>query len=63
MSETQFAMTSDWMANGNVNDFVKAHPDANRLELVRFSFKVSPSSLQVHRRSDNLSSLQTSLGG
>ena len=27
-------MVSDWMANGNINDFVKAHPDTNRLELV-----------------------------
>ena len=34
MSESQFAMVSDWMANGNINDFVKAHPDTNRLELV-----------------------------
>ena len=36
MSDTQFAMISDWMVNGNINDFVKAHPDANRLELVGF---------------------------
>lgn len=34
MSETQFSMTSDWMVNGNINKFVKTHPDANRLELV-----------------------------
>jgi len=34
MSKAQFAMVSDWMANGNINDFVKARPDANRLELV-----------------------------
>ena len=34
MSEGQFAMVSDWMVNGNINDFVKAHPDTNRLELV-----------------------------
>ena len=48
MSETQFAMVSDWMADGNINDFVKAHPDANRLELVSVSFKISPSLLHVH---------------
>ena len=47
MSEVQFAMVSDWMVNGNVNDFVKAHPDANRLELVG-PLKVSRPSLQVH---------------
>ena len=34
MSETQFAMVSDWMVNGNLSEFVKAHPDVNRLELV-----------------------------
>jgi len=34
MSDTQFAMVSEWMVNGNINQFVKAHPDANRLELV-----------------------------
>jgi hypothetical protein len=39
MSENRFAMISDWMANGNINGFVKARPDANRLELVGFSFK------------------------
>jgi hypothetical protein len=48
MSEAQFIMVSDWMVNGNIKDFVKKHPDANRLELVGFSFNVSPSSLQVH---------------
>jgi hypothetical protein len=45
MSETQFAMISDWMVHGNINDFVKAHPDANRLELVCFSLRVSLSSI------------------
>jgi hypothetical protein len=45
MPETQFAMISDWMADGNINDFVKAHPDANRLELVSVSFEILPSFL------------------
>ena len=40
MSETHFAMVSDWMVNGNINDFVKARPDANRLDLVGLSLKV-----------------------
>jgi len=48
MTEAHFAMVWDWMANVNINDFVKAHPDANRLELVGFSFKVTPPSLQAH---------------
>lgn len=34
MSEAQFAMVSEWMVNGNINEFVKANPDANRLKLV-----------------------------
>jgi hypothetical protein len=41
MSETQFAMISDWMVNGNINDFVRAHPDANRLGLVGSLLKAS----------------------
>ena len=45
MTETQFAMVSEWMANGNVNEFVKAHPDADRLGLVGFQLKAFPSSL------------------
>ena len=35
---------SKWMDNGNINEFVKTHPDANRLKFVRFSFRSSPSS-------------------
>ena len=56
MSETRFAMISDWMANGNINDFVKARPDANRLELVGLLFEASLTSLRIHRHLDNLSS-------
>lgn len=29
-----FAMASEWMANGNIVEFIKAHRDANRFELV-----------------------------
>ena len=56
MSESQFAMVSDWMANGNINDFVKAHPDTNRLELVgltlsfRFKFIDDQISYLAERR-------------
>ena len=45
MSKNQFTMVSDWMVNGNIADFVKAHRDVDRLELVGYSFKVSPSSV------------------
>ena len=37
MCDNQFAMVSEWMADGNINEFVKAHRDANRFELVGFS--------------------------
>ena len=36
ISGNQFAMISDWMVNGNMSDFVKAHPDVNRITLVGF---------------------------
>jgi len=36
MDNYQFAMASEWMDNGNINEFVKAHRDVNRFELVGF---------------------------
>jgi hypothetical protein len=36
MTETHFAMVSEWMVNGKINEFVEAHPDADRLGLVGF---------------------------
>ena len=41
MNDSHFAMVSEWMENRNINEFVEANPDANRLELVSFPFKVS----------------------
>ena len=35
MTETQFAMVSKWMTNGNINEFVATHREANRFKLVR----------------------------
>jgi len=29
-----FAMVSEWMASGDINEFVKTHPEADRLKLV-----------------------------
>lgn len=34
MSGKHFAMASEWMVNGNVNEFIKANPDADRFRLV-----------------------------
>ena len=62
MTGTQLAMVSEWMPNGNINEFLRAHPDADQLELVRGPFSVS-SSLRVHRQSDDFPSLGTSLEG
>ena len=36
MSSNQFTMVSEWMVNGNINEFIKVHRDANRFELVGF---------------------------
>jgi len=35
------AMISEWMVGGDIKKFLKANPDADRLKLVCFSFKVS----------------------
>ena len=40
MTETRFVMVSEWMERGDINEFVKANPDADRLGLVRFLFMV-----------------------
>ena len=38
MANKQFAMASEWMVNGNINEFVEAHGDVNRFELVGSGF-------------------------
>jgi hypothetical protein len=40
MSKTHFAMVSEWMNNGTLNEFVEANPDINRLKLVRVSLEI-----------------------
>ena len=40
MTENRFVMVSEWMVKGNINDFVKADRNADRLELVRSLFRV-----------------------
>ena len=30
----QLTTVSEWMTNGDINEFMETHPDANRLELV-----------------------------
>jgi len=35
MSHNQFAMVSEWMANGSINEFIRVHEDANRFELLK----------------------------
>ena len=37
MTENLFVVVSEWMAKGNINEFVKVNTKAERLELVRFS--------------------------
>jgi serine/threonine protein kinase len=45
MFEGHFEMLSDWMANGNLVDFINARPDVNRIGLVGFAFGISLSSI------------------
>ena len=37
MGERHFTMVSEWMANGNINEFIKSHRGADRFELVMFT--------------------------
>ena len=39
MSENEFAMVSDWMTNGDINEFVEKNPDVDRFGLVGFHTK------------------------
>lgn len=39
MTETQFAVVSEWMVNETINGFVKEHPSVDRIGLVGFSTK------------------------
>ena len=48
MTGTQFTMVSEWMPNGNINQFVKARQDTNRFELVSFPCSFLPSSFVVN---------------
>ena len=34
MTGDRFAMVSEWMSNGNVKEFTRTYPNANRYELV-----------------------------
>ena len=39
MTDSRFVMVSEWMAKGNINEFLKMDANADRLGLVRFTFK------------------------
>jgi len=43
MTGVQFIMVSEWMTNGNISEFVKAYPGADRIRLVGFPSEVLPS--------------------
>ena len=47
ISEVRLAMISNWMTNGNINDFVTSHPEVDRLSLVCCVSKYFLSSLTV----------------
>ena len=35
-----FVTVWEWIENGNIHEFLKTHPNANRQKLVRFSFRI-----------------------
>ena len=43
VTEDRFAMVSEWMTYGNINQFMSTHRDANRFELVSSPSKLLPS--------------------
>ena len=51
MTGNRFAMVSEWMTNGNINQFVTTHPHENRFELVSDPFKLltPPAPVDNHR--------------
>jgi hypothetical protein len=41
MTNHRFVMVSEWMENGNINEFLKNNADADRLGLVSILFGLS----------------------
>ena len=39
MNSQRFVMVSEWMENGNINEFVKTHRNVDRIKLVRLRFR------------------------
>ena len=50
VTEDRFAMVSEWMMNGNINQFVMAHRDVNRFELVSSPSKLLRSPFVIDGR-------------
>ena len=48
-SRFEFAMVSEWMPNGKINEFVRAQRDVNRFKLVRFPYGTLLRSLTIGR--------------
>ena len=40
MTENRLVMVSEWMEKGNIKEFVSRNPNADRLRLVCFSFRI-----------------------
>ena len=53
MTRNQFSMVSEWMASGNINQFVAIHPHENRFELVRSPFVLLVISAAVESHPDS----------
>jgi serine/threonine protein kinase len=56
VTDNEFALVSEWMSNGNINQFVREHRDANRFGLVSFTgCLIWPSSANDIRAASQLS--------
>ena len=48
MDSHEFVMVSEWMENGNINEFIRTHRDVDRFELVRFQLSRCPHTLTTN---------------
>ena len=49
VTENCFVMVSEWMVKGDIDEFVKADAEADRLGLVCFLFLIQGPCLRAHR--------------
>jgi len=58
VTSTPLQLVSNWMPGGNVMEYIKEHPGANRLALVRYSLLRDPDLLYPYQLLDVAEALQ-----